>query len=154
MIFNIKKDPSLKDDCLDLQYRQLTPVIEQIMAICRNGTQILFGDHKGKQYNIDVNDVFYIEWVDNHACICTAKEVYTIQETLTQLEEMLDKDCFIRVSKPMLVNVYKVNWVSSGLNMKLTAELINGERIEISRHYRDDLLNAIDRLGRGSNENG
>ena len=152
MILSIKKDPCLDDDYLDLQYRQLTPAINQILEICKEGVQVLFGEQDGKRYNVDINDVLYIEWVDNRSCICTSKDIYTTPQTLVQLEQQLVSNGFLRISKPILVNVYKIKWISSGLNMKLLAELINGERVGISRHYRDDLLNAIYKLGKEANQ--
>ena len=148
MILKINKDPFLDDDYLDLQYRQLTPTIEQVISICKEGTQAVMGEQEGKQFSIDVNEIFYIEWVDKRSCICTASEVYTTPLTLSQLEQQLEQKGFVRISKPILVNVYKVKWVSSGLNMKLAAQLVNGENVGISRHYRDGLLNAIYSLGK------
>ena len=148
MIIRMNKESSLDDDCIDVHYRQLTPVIEQILSICKDGNQILRAEQEGKTFNIDVHDVHYMEWVDNRSCICTSNEVFSTPQTLAQLEQLLDPKTFIRISKPMIVNVYKVKWVSSGLNMKLSAELINGERIEISRHYRDQLLDAIYGMGK------
>lgn len=148
LVLNVQKDQSLDDDYMDLRYRQLTPTIDQILTLCKGGAQMLVGEREGRKYNIDVNDVYYIEWVDNHSCICTSKDVYTTAQTLTQLQQQLDSMGFIRISKPMLVNVYKVKWISSGLNMKLMAELLNGERVAINRHYRGDLLNAIYVLGK------
>lgn len=148
MILNVKKDPNLDNDYLDLQYRQLTPTISQILLLSKEGVPMLQGEKDGNKHNIDINDVLYIEWVDNRSCICTSNEVYTTPQTLVQLEQQLDSGSFIRISKPVLVNVYKVKWVSSGLNMKLMAELVNGERVVISRRYRDDLLNAIYTLGK------
>lgn len=148
MILTTRKDPTLENDYLDIQYRELTPVINQIIEICNKGTQILIGDNEGEKHNIDVNEVLYIEWVDNRSCICTENQVFTTPQNLFKLEQQLDANTFIRISKPILVNVYKIKWISSGLNMKLMAELINGERVSVSRHYRGRLLNAIYNLGK------
>lgn len=152
MVFTINKDPSLDDDYLDLQYRELTPQFEQIIDICKEGVHMLLGEQEGKKFNIDINDIMYIEWVDNRSCICTSSEIYTCSRTLLQLEQQLSQKGFVRISKPMLVNVYKVKWVSSGMNMKLSAELANGECVTISRHYRSDLLNAIYNLRKESSQ--
>ena len=147
MILQKKKDPSLDNDYLDLRYRQLTPTINRILEICKGGTQMLLVERDGKKFNIDIDDIFYIEWVDNRACVCTAKDIYTTPQTLLQLASQLDSNIFIRASKPIIVNIYKVSWISSGLNMRLLAELINGERITISRHYRGTLQTALYNLG-------
>ena len=148
MILHTKKEPQLDEDYIDIRYREITPTINQIMELCKEGVRMISGEQDGKRFNIDINDVLYIEWVDNRSCICTSEDVFTTSQTLAQLQQQLDADIFIRVSKPILVNIYKIKWISSGLNMKLLAELINEERVAISRHYRDDLLNAVYALGK------
>lgn len=98
---------------------------------------------------IDLNDVFYIEWVDNKCCVCTKDDVFTLGTSLASIEESLKDRHFIRISKMCLCNLFKIKSVSNGLNMRLTAEMANGERVVVSRHYRDGLLAAIHQLARG-----
>ena len=148
MILSINKIPSLDNDYVDVKYRELTSPISQIIEICNQGSQTVVGEKDEKRYPIDVNDILYIEWVDGRSCICTAKDVYTSSQTLAQMEQYLSGKGFIRVSKPMLVNVRKIKWVSSMLNMKLMAELTNGERVTVSRHYRENMLSKIYELGK------
>lgn len=133
---------------MDIQYRELTTPINQIIEICNQNSQVLLGEIDNKKYLIDVSDILYIEWVDGRVCICTTDNLYTSTQTLSQLEHSLSEKYFIRISKPMLVNIRKVKWISSILNMKLMAELINGERVSISRHYRNDMLNEIYKMGK------
>lgn len=148
MILNIEKNPKLDNDYINLKYRQLSPIIEQILDICNINTQIIMCEKDQKKYNIDINDIYYIEWVDNCSCIYTEKDTFTISQTLIKLEQQLDSIIFIRVSKSMLINIYKIKAISSSFNMKLSAELINNEIVNISRHYRHNLLNAIYDMGR------
>lgn len=148
MKLTINKNPSSEDDYVDIQYRELTAPINQIVEICSQSNQIIIGELDNKKYPIDVSDVLFIEWVDGRTCVCTADNVYTSSQTLSQLEQSLSGKYFIRISKPMLVNVRKVKWISSMLNMKLMAELTNGERISVSRHYRNDLLSKIYEMGK------
>ena len=128
-------------------------VIEQILNICSNGIQKINCEKDKKKYAIDINDIYYIEWVDNLSCIYTAKEIYTTSQTLTKLEQQLDETIFVRVSKPMLINIYKIKSISSSFNMKLSAKLINNELVNISRHYRGNLLNSIHNLGKKEKNN-
>jgi len=151
MLLTVSKEPSLEDDYVDIRYRELTAPISRIMDICNQGNQTLLGEIDEKTYPIDISDVLYIEWVDDHSCICTADKVYTSAQTLAQLERHLDAKGFVRSSKPMLVNIHKIKWISSMLNMRLMAELTNGERIAVSRHYRNQLLQKIYEMGKGQN---
>lgn len=143
------KNPSLDDDFVDIQYRELTAPIQQIIELCSQSSQTLLGELDEKTYPIDISDILYIEWVDGRSCICTADAVYTSAQSLSQLEQRLRERAFVRVSKPMLVNIHKVKWLSSMLNMKLMAELTNGEKVAVSRHYRNHLLHKIHEMGKG-----
>ena len=148
MKFTISKDEALEDDYVDVKYRELNTTINQIIELCTEGRQTLVGEFEGKKYQIDINDILYVESVDGHSCILTDKMVFTSPQTLMRLEELLCGKDFVRISKPMIVNIRKVKWISSILNMKLMAELSNGERVVINRHYREDMLSAIFKLGK------
>ena len=148
MVLTAQKDPALEDDFVDVKYRELTPTIHQIFRLCEGEQSILLCEKDGAAFNIDLHDVFYIEWVDNKSCVCTKDDVYTISSSLVQLEETLRERQFIRISKMCLCNLYKIKSVSTGLNMRLTAEMTNGEQVVVSRHYRDGLLGAIHKLAR------
>jgi DNA-binding LytR/AlgR family response regulator len=143
MILTVSKEPLLKDDYVDIKYRELTSSISQIIDICNYGCQKVIGEMDGKKYPVDINDIYYFEWVDGHSCICTAENVYTSTQTISQFEQILGDKDFVRSSKPMLVNVNKIKWISGMFNMKMLAELINGEKIAISRHYRNNILDKI-----------
>ena len=152
MKMTISKDNTMEDDYVDIRYRELNASITQIVDICNGNNQLLLGEIDGKKYPLDINDIYYFESVDGRTCACAAKDVYNSEQTLAQLEQTLGGYSFVRISKSMLVNIRKVKWVSSMLNMKLAAELINGERVAVSRHYRSNMLNMIYKMGEGANK--
>jgi DNA-binding LytR/AlgR family response regulator len=149
MKFTIIKNPDIDDDRLDLHYRQLNSVIHQIINICEGIGSVITGEIDGKTVNIDIHDIFYIEWVDDRSCICTQHDIYTSKSSLVWFEDLLTQNHFVRVSKTFLVNVFKIKSISSGANMKLFAELVNTERIIISRRYRERLIAAIHEISKG-----
>lgn len=148
MKLTARKNTQLDDDYIDVQYRELTPTINKIFEICNESESVLLCEKDEAVYRVDVNDILYLEWVDNKSCIYTKDEVFTISSSLSQLEESLNDRHFIRISKMAIVNIYKIKSVSNGLNFRLNAEMINGERIVITRHYRGALLEAINDLAK------
>ena len=148
VILTANKDEALDNDYVDIKYRVLTPRISQIIEICNQGTQVLWGKQDDKQFKINSHDILYIEWVDCQSCICTEKDVYTTKQSVTQLGKQLDVNRFIRISKSMLVNIHQIKWISSVWNMKVLVELKSGERVMVSRNYRHQLLDAIYKLGK------
>jgi len=140
------KDTNLDDDYVEVRYRELTPAIHQIFQLCEAAGFFMLCEKEGATHNVDVNDVLYIEWVDNKCCVYTKDDVYVVAASLSQLEETLRKRHFIRASKMCLINIYKIRAVSNSLHFRLTAQLINNEVIIISRHYRNAMLAAINDL--------
>ncbi len=143
-----QKNPGLDDDYVDIKYRELTPALEQILHICEGERSVLLCQKEGATRNIDLHDILYIEWVDDRSFVYTTDEVCTLSLSLAALETSLINRRFIRISKTCLCNIFKIKSVSTGLNMRLTAEMVNGEQVVVSRHYRNGLLTAIHKLAR------
>ena len=149
MILMTSKDSELDDYYVDIRYRELPPTLNQIIDICNQGIPILWGKLDNQQCKIMAYDILYFEWMDYQSCIYTKEQVYTTKQSVTQLEQQLGGNIFIRVSKQAVINIHKVKWISPGWNMKVTvASLVNGERVVVSRNYRHQLLEAIYKLGK------
>jgi len=146
MKLTAQKDVTLDNDYVDVRYRELTPEIHQIFQICERPGSILLCEKDNSEHKLDVNDVLYIEWVDSKSCVYTKDEVFFVPISLKQLEEALEGGHFVRISRSVLINVYKVKSVSNGINLRRTAEMVNGEKIIISRYYRSALSKAIEKL--------
>ena len=148
MILTKQQDDKLDNDYINIRYRELTPIINQIIEICNQGEQFLWGKLDNQTHKVASHDILYFEWVDYQACIYTTAHVYTTKQSVTQLENQLAGSTFIRVSKSAVINIHKIKWISSAWNMKATIELINGERVIVNRNYRQQLLTAIYQLGK------
>lgn len=148
MKLTVIKKPELEEDLVHIQYSELTPQLSQILQICEDGNSVFICEKDGTNHKIDLHDVLYIEWVDNKCCVYTKDDIFTISLSLVKLEESLGKLHFIRISKNCLCNLFKVKSISNGLNMQLTVEMTNNERVIVSRHYRGGLLKAIHSLSR------
>ena len=148
MKLTTQKDENLDNDYVDVRYRELTPTIHKIIQLCDDTGSVLLCEKDNATHKVDINDILYIEAVDRKSCVYTSSEVYIMQTPLNQLEEILSSQYFVRISKMALVSIFKIASVSDGLNYRLTAEMINGEKIIITRHYRSALLEAIQDLAK------
>ena len=148
MKLTVIKDRNLNDDYVEVKYRELTPTLHQIIQLCEDTRSVLLCEIENSTYNVDINDILYIEWIDGRSCVYTEDEVYTIPAPLKQLEESLNSKFFVRISKMALVNIYKIKSVSNGLNFRLTVEMMNGENIVANRNYRSGLLTSIRNLAK------
>ena len=148
MKFTAQKDATLDDDYVDVKYRELTPTIHQIFQICGDGAPILLCVKDEEIHKVDMGDILYIEWVDDKSCIYTKDDIFTIGTSLARLEEILPSQYFFRISRIVIINIYKIKSLSNGFNFRLIAEMINEEKVMINRHYRNGLMQKVNSLAK------
>ena len=79
---------------------QLERLIKQINQL--NIT--LTGTKDGRTYSLFVENVYYIESIDNHSFLYNEKDVYKSDLKLYEIEQLLTGTHFIRISKNLIVN--------------------------------------------------
>jgi len=92
---------------------------------------------------LDYSEIFYFEAVDQKVFAYTKSEVYEVKKRLYELLEILPPGDFIRISKPVIVNLRKIKRLSPALGGRYEALLINGERVIISRQYVSDFKERL-----------
>ena len=113
--------------------------LEKLIAQIRLYSFSVSARRDGKQYNISLSDIYYFESVDNRTFVYTRDEVYQCDLQLYELEEQLTKTNFVRISKSSILNIMVLERVRALLHGKMEAELSNGEKVVINRHYVDAL---------------
>ncbi len=93
----------------------------------------------GKTFQLRLEDIFYFESVDSHTFAYTEKEVYECSMRLYELEDQIAKTDFVRISKSCILNVTTLKNVRGLLNGRMEAELENGEKVVVTRHYVEAL---------------
>lgn len=82
---------------------------------------------------ITLNEVKYFESEGNYVKVYFNDSKLMILKTLNALETVLDQEQFFRVNRKHIVNLNYVSKVENWFNGGLQLELMNGEKIEISR---------------------
>ncbi|MCL2163675.1 MAG: LytTR family transcriptional regulator [Oscillospiraceae bacterium] len=88
-----------------------------------------------QSFMLPVARIFYAESVDLKTFVYAEKAVYRSRLKLYEIEEILNKGDFLRISKQVIVNVKKIKSVSPAGNSRFQATLANGEKVIISRQY-------------------
>ena len=96
----------------------------------------------GETYMLGTNLIYYTESIDKRTYVYTKDMCYETKYRLYELEDLLSSN-FLRVSKSLVVNIRKMRSVRSELNGRMNAELLNGEKIVISRSYVKDLKRKL-----------
>ncbi|MBQ7942491.1 MAG: LytTR family transcriptional regulator DNA-binding domain-containing protein [Lachnospiraceae bacterium] len=128
---------------IEIRCHEITEEVREIVTFVKTRQGQLTGVQEGKQYEVPVLDVCYIEAVDNKVFLYTQKQVYETRQKLYELEELLKEKYFLRVSKSLLLNLMKVKSIKPALNGRFLAILQSGEEIIISRKYVQELKNAL-----------
>ncbi len=128
---------------VEVRCHEVTEEVREIVTFIKTRQGQLTGVQEGKQYEVPVMDICYIEAVDEKVFLYTLKQVYETRQRLYELEDLLKEKYFLRVSKSLLLNLMKVQSIKPALNGRFTAVLKSGEEIIISRKYVPDLKRAL-----------
>lgn len=116
--------------CRDLD-EALLRVIQELKT--RRGKFTVTDNDKIRQ--IDAEDVYYFEAVDNKVFLCLEQAVFEIKYKLYEVEAEYANTDFFRASKSVIVNLAKVKQFAPDFGGRFEAQMKNGERLIISRQY-------------------
>lgn len=116
--------------CRDLD-EALLRVIHELKT--RRGKFTITDNDKIRQ--IDADDVYYFEAVDNKVFLCLEKAVFEIKYKLYEIEEEYAGTDFFRASKSVIINLAKVKQFAPDFGGRFEAQMKNGEKLIISRQY-------------------
>ena len=139
-VFKVGKE---KPEEVEIRCHELTEEVREIVAFVKTRQGRLTGMQEGKQFEIAVTDLAYVEAVDNKVFLYTQKQVYETRQRLYELEELLREKYFLRVSKSLLLNLMKIQAIKPAMNGRMMAVLNGGEEIIITRKYVADLKKAL-----------
>ena len=132
-----------EEELVVIRCRAVTEEVREIADFVRSRQGRLSGTADAKRYEIAVAEICYIESVDGKTFLYTGDGVFETAYRLYELEELLKAKHFLRVSKPMLVNLMKICSIQPAFNGRFTAVLSSGEKIVISRSYVKALKAAL-----------
>ncbi|MBQ6273744.1 MAG: LytTR family transcriptional regulator DNA-binding domain-containing protein [Oscillospiraceae bacterium] len=132
-----------EEELVLIRCRAVTDEVREIAAFVKSRQGRLSGVADAKQYEIAVSEICYIESVDGKTFLYTGSGVYESAYRIYELEEQLKSKHFLRISKPMLVNLMKIQAIQPAFNGRFTAVLHSGEKVIISRSYVKALKAAL-----------
>lgn len=115
---------------------------EKMYGIARefaDGSRRITCKKDDKTFKIRLDDILYIETVDEHLFIYCEDEVYENRMRLYEAEQLCKDTLFFKASKSMLINIKKIDNMKPSLSGRFEITLINGEKLLVSRKYVSDL---------------
>lgn len=84
---------------------------------------------------ISVEDIIYIESFGHTVEVHTLDGTYLSGERLYQLCCILNPQSFVRISNSVIIARNKVKQIIPAFSMKFTLEMVNGDKVYVTRSY-------------------
>ena len=118
---------------VEIHCREVTSETERLERYIGRFDERLQATSEGNTYNVQLDEILYIESVDKKTFLYTTGHVLQTEKRLYELEELLDEKTFFRASKSVIVNLNKITKLKPEVTRNILATLTNGEVIVISR---------------------
>lgn len=118
---------------VEIHCREVTSETERLERYISRFDERLQATSDGNTYNVQIDEILYIESVDKKTFLYTTDHVLQTEKRLYELEELLDEKTFFRASKSVIVNLNKITKLKPEVTRNILATLTNGEVIVISR---------------------
>ena len=134
MKIDIKKI-SEGEESVVIRFKEMTPTINKIINILHNEKTKLWGRIDDENICIDIDEILYLESVDDKVFAYTKENVLRIDGSLNSFMLEIEDETFFRCSKSMIINVNRVISLKSLSSNRIDATMEGGEHIIISRRY-------------------
>ncbi len=139
----IDQSPDNEEVQITIKCGIIDAALEELIAQIRLYSFSVTAKKDGRTYPVSLSDIYYFESIDNRTFLYREHQVYECELKLYELEGQLTKTDFVRVSKSCILNVKVLKSVRALLNGKMEAELENGEKVIINRHYVEALKRKL-----------
>lgn len=135
------------DECEDIELivhcKEINEQVQKLLSLLKSDNSYLIGKKKDSTYQLTLDNIYYIESIDNKTFIYTNNDVYENNFKLYEIDDKLKHTNFIQISKSCIMNIDKLVSVKAMLNGKYEARLLNEEVLIISRRYVADFKIAF-----------
>ncbi len=143
MNVEVKRIPPTENEYVRIGCHKVDERVKEIVQFVRSRESILEVIRDGEQYTVSIGEIFYIESVDDKTFVYMEKDCYETRRKLYDLTEELKPNHFVRISKPIIVNLMKIVSIKPALNGRYLCKLKNGEEVIISRKYVPEIKKKL-----------
>ena len=91
----------------------------------------------GRILLVPTQDIEWIEAEDNYVLIHAGKQSYILRQTLSNIQDRLDPETFVRVHRSAIINMEALKQLQPGFDGAYGLELKSGTKLRLSRSYRE-----------------
>jgi DNA-binding LytR/AlgR family response regulator len=126
-----------------IRYHLMNNDVKKLIQKVESFNHTVVGEDNGRQYKINIYDIYYIESVDKKTFLYTKDQVFRSEHKLYYFVQILSEYNFVQVSKSCILNLEVLKCIKNLLNSKMEATLINDEKITVSRTYLAGIKKAL-----------
>ena len=110
---------------------------DEMTSATSNAGNHIFIKSDGKLVRLNNDDILFIEGMGDYVKFVTRDKKYVSYNSLKNLEEKVNKDCFMKVHRSYIINLLKID------DIRENDLFINGIEIPISKNLRADVLKRL-----------
>lgn len=146
-IFQYQKH-DIEENRIELYYNQIDQETEIIMNFLGLNNNTLTGRKEDETTLIHPNDIYYCEIVERKCFAYLKNSIWQLDISLQMILDQFSNLGFVRTSKSMIVNIYKIDRLKSDINMRVNIILDNGEVVILNRTYRSQFYKYLEKKRR------
>lgn len=131
------------EDEVIIRYHEMNKQLETIAGIVQGSGQKICAISEGQTFLLSPEDIYYLESVDGVTYAYLEDRVCRVQTSLSELAMVYGDRGFLRCSKSMVLNLYKISFLKSEPGSRIRATMENDEQVMISRKYAKDLRQRL-----------
>ncbi len=143
MKLTIQQDLNIAENEIIIKCAHMDARLQTLIDYIRQFSFTLEGIREGQIYQLPLEKILYMDFVDRSTFIYDAENAYESKLSLTLLEQQLKNTSFVRISKNCILNTMFLKCVEPYPNHRLKAILQNGENLIIARNYISNLKEKI-----------
>jgi two-component system LytT family response regulator len=97
----------------------------------------------GKTVFVSTAVIDWLETAGNYVCLHAGLETHLVRATMSQLESQLDPRRFVRIHRSTMVRIESVKEIQPLFNGDQSVILANGDKVVLSRSYREKAQAAL-----------
>ena len=126
-------------------YQRFTEALEKVSGAAEILTPPAMANHifiksDGKLIRLNNEDILFIESMGDYVRFVTNDKKYITHNTIKNLEEKVDKQCFMKVHRQYIINLFKID------DIRENDLFIKGIEIPISKAHKADVLKRLNIL--------
>lgn len=143
MKLDVIVDSGVEETEVKIVCKEKTPEIEKMVDLINSHIFSIIGKLDGESFILSLSDIYYFEAVENKVFAYLETDVYEVNYKIADLVEMLSHTAFLQTSRTIILNLNKINKIKTMVNGRIMAELLNNEKMIITRVYANSFRDKL-----------